>query len=90
MAEIWEAIQPYSGWIIFGIFLLLMMRMHAGGGCGMGHGQHGSHGSSDEQPTERTATGSDGGSATRRAADGTDRTGAESSPVSSRRSGGCH
>jgi hypothetical protein len=86
MAEIWEAIQPYRGWIIFGIFLLLMMRMHAGGGCGMGHGAHGSRGSSNEQPTNQTAN----DSAPRRAANETDRGGAESLPVSSSRSGGCH
>jgi hypothetical protein len=87
MAEIWEAIRPYSGWIIFGVFLLLMMRMHAGGGCGMGHGQHGSHGSSEEQPTGRPT----GRSVDRReGAEGTDRDDPGRAAVTGRRSGSCH
>jgi hypothetical protein len=37
--ELWQAIEPYAGWIVFGVLLLLMMRMR-GGCCGMGHGSH--------------------------------------------------
>ena len=85
MGEIWQAIQPYSGWIIFGVFLILMMRMHAGGGCGMGHGSHGQHASDDSagEPLSRRP-------ADRRAADGTDQADAERTAVTGRRSGGCH
>ena len=90
MGEIWQAIQPYSGWIIFGVFLLLMMRMHAGGGCGMGHGQHGSHGSSGNQSTDRSAGRPDGQTPDRGTADGTDRDDSERTAVAGRRSGGCH
>lgn len=39
MNELWQAIEPYAGWIALGVFLLLMTRM-GGGGCGMGHGSH--------------------------------------------------
>jgi hypothetical protein len=86
MAEIWEAIRPYSGWIIFGVFLLLMMRMHTGGGCGMGHGAHGQgtpRESIDDEPTNRSAD--------RRAAAGeTNGDEPERQAVAGRRSGGCH
>jgi hypothetical protein len=40
----WEFLQTYGIWILFGILFLLMMRMHGhgmhgmGGGCGMGMG----------------------------------------------------
>lgn len=89
MGEIWQAIQPYSGWIIFGVFLLLMMRMHAGG-CGMGHGQHGSHGSSGDQSTDRSAGRPDGQKPDRGTANGADRDDPERTAVAGRRSGGCH
>ena len=51
----WEFLQTYGIWILFGIMFLLMMRMHSGGmrgggmhsggmhgggGCGMGDEQH--------------------------------------------------
>jgi hypothetical protein len=48
----WEFLQNYGIWIVFGVLFLLMMRMHRGGmhgngmggGCGMGmshdHNQH--------------------------------------------------
>jgi hypothetical protein len=42
----WEFLQTYGIWILFGILFLLMMRMHSGGahgmrgGCGMGHDQY--------------------------------------------------
>ena len=85
MGEIWQAIQPYSGWIFFGVFFLLMMRMHAGGGCGMGHGSHGQH-ESNESPGEPLSK----RPADRREADGTDRAAPESAAVTGRRSGGCH
>ena len=39
MNELWQAIEPYAGWIVLGVFLLLRMRMR-GGCCGMGHGSH--------------------------------------------------
>lgn len=91
MGEIWQAIQPYSGWIIFGVFLLLMMRMHAGGGCGMGHGSHGQHGSSDEEPKDRPTDRPDGRQADRRpVADGADENDRERTAVAGRRSGGRH
>ena len=32
-----EFLQAYGAWIVFGLFFLLMMRMH-GGGHGMDHG----------------------------------------------------
>lgn len=40
----WQFLQTYGIWILFGIFFILMMRMHGGGmhghgmggGCGMG------------------------------------------------------
>jgi hypothetical protein len=38
--ELWQTIQPYSGWIIVGIFLLLMIGTR-GGCCGIGHRSHG-------------------------------------------------
>lgn len=39
----WEFLQAYGYWIVLGLFLVFMLRMHAGGGCGMGPGQHGNH-----------------------------------------------
>ena len=88
MGEIWQAIQPYSGWIIFGVFLLLMLRMHAGGGCGMGHGQHGSSG---DQSTDRPAGRPDTRPADRgTVADGADGDDPERTAVAGRRSGGRH
>ena len=43
----WEFLQAYGLWIVFGLFFLLMMRMcgGGGGGCGMGH----SHSDQDQQ-----------------------------------------
>lgn len=43
----WQLLQTYGSWILFGIVFLLMMRMHSGGmhghggghGMGMGHQQ---------------------------------------------------
>ena len=35
-----EFLQTYGTWIVFGIFFVLMLRMHGGGGCGMGHQDH--------------------------------------------------
>jgi hypothetical protein len=49
MTEIWQAIQPYSSWIFFALFLLLMLRMHAGGGCG-------SHRHTGSQPGDGDST----------------------------------
>jgi hypothetical protein len=67
MIEFWQAIQPYSSWIVLGVLTLVMMRMQTGGGCGMRHGSHGQYqpdGSSDERrvngpagrPDERRST----------------------------------
>ena len=39
----WEFLQAYGVWIVFGLFFLFMLRMHGGGGCGMGHDQHSGH-----------------------------------------------
>lgn len=47
-----EFLQTYGSWIIFGLLMLLMFRMHGGGqggahsgghGCGMGPGGHSDH-----------------------------------------------
>lgn len=77
----WEFIQANGVWILLGVFLLLMLRMHAGGaGCGMGHGSHGN----DEEPTNA-----------RRRLPSDDATAAEASTATERlatrsRAGGCH
>ncbi len=34
-----EFFQAYGSWILFGLLFLFMLRMHGGGGCGMGHRQ---------------------------------------------------
>ena len=41
-----EFVQTYGSWIVFGLFFLVMMRMHGGHG-GMGHGAGGHRQSSD-------------------------------------------
>lgn len=53
----WAFLQTYGIWILFGLYFLWMLRMHAGGrGCGMGHQQHQGHTSQhsgqDEDYTE--------------------------------------
>ena len=48
----WEFIQAYGYWIVFGLFLVFMLRMHAGGGCGAGHGGHGEHGTTKPTRTD--------------------------------------
>jgi hypothetical protein len=50
----WEFLQTYGIWILFGIMFLLMMRMHSGGmhgggGCGMGMGDEQHNEPSDRQ-----------------------------------------
>jgi len=48
-----EFLQAYGVWILFGLFFLVMMRMHGspgGTGCGMGGHDHGSH---DEPAAEK-------------------------------------
>lgn len=57
----WEFLQAYWYWIVFGLFLVFMLRMHASGGCGMGHGQRGDHGT--EKPTRREKDSESGASA---------------------------
>lgn len=48
-----EFFQAYGSWILFGLFFLIMVRMHgSGGGCGMGRQHH------TEEPTPK-ATGAD-------------------------------
>lgn len=43
-----EFLQAYGTWIVLAGFFILMLRMHAGGGgCGMGHPEHGA--STDEK-----------------------------------------
>lgn len=39
-SAMWEFLQAYGSWIIFGLFFLLMVGMHGRGGHGMGHGEH--------------------------------------------------
>ena len=43
----WAFLQTYGIWLLVGVFVFLMFRMHSGGmhsgmggGCGMGHDQH--------------------------------------------------
>ena len=49
----WEFLQAYGYWIVAGLFLVFMLRMHAGGGCGSGHGGHGGDGQRGETgPTD--------------------------------------
>jgi hypothetical protein len=51
----WEFLQTYSIWILFGLLFLLMMRRHGGGmhgmggGCGMGMGHDQYNEPSDRQ-----------------------------------------
>lgn len=71
----WQFLQTYGFWIVFGIFFLLMMRMHRGGmggmhgngmggGCGMGMG----HDQSNEPSnTQRAVPLHDGTSESQRA-----------------------
>lgn len=36
-----QFLQAYGGWILIGLFFLLMLGLHgSGAGCGMGHGDH--------------------------------------------------
>lgn len=54
-----EFLQAYSSWILFGLFFLVLMRMHGsrgGMGCGMGGHQHQTesshqHGAEKDQET---------------------------------------
>lgn len=55
MSAIWEFFQDYGSWMVFGVLLVFMLRMHAVGGCGMGHGQHGEHSSAKPRPTDANA-----------------------------------
>lgn len=54
----WTFLQTYGIWILFGLYFLWMLRMHASGrGCGMGHTQHpsdrsGQDGRQHEEDTE--------------------------------------
>lgn len=45
----WEFLQANWLWIVLGLSVLFMFRMHGSGGCGMGHSSHGgSHRHEDE------------------------------------------
>jgi hypothetical protein len=46
----WQFIQTYGLWIVFGIFFLLMMRMHFGGMGGMHGGGGGMNMDRSEEP----------------------------------------
>ena len=52
----WEFIQAYGYWIVIGLFLVFMLRMHLGGHSG--HGRGGGDGERDG--TGPTGTDSDG------------------------------
>ncbi len=69
-----EFFQAYGSWILFGLFFLIMLRMHGSGGCGMGHKQH------TDEPARRP-TDADGVASN---------TEAGGTPVGKARSGGCH
>lgn len=50
MTVMWEFLQSYWGWILFGVMFLFMMRAHGhGDGCGMGGHED------TKQPKERDA-----------------------------------
>ena len=58
----WAFLQTYGIWILFGLYFLWMLRMHASGrGCGMGHSHHQGHPSQragqDEEYIEAYSTG---------------------------------
>lgn len=46
-----EFLQAYGFWIVFGLFFVFMLRMHAGGGCGAGHGSHQQPSDARREPT---------------------------------------
>ena len=48
----WEFLQAYGTWILFGVFFIFMLRMHAGGGCGMSHEQPSDQGTAKRAATE--------------------------------------
>lgn len=50
----WEFLQANGSWIVLGLFFVLMLRMHVGGGHGMGHGGHGAPGDQKDRPDART------------------------------------
>lgn len=50
----WEFLQAYGSWIIGGLLLLLMLRMHSGGmGCGAVHSDHAQRASPDNLAAQR-------------------------------------
>lgn len=63
-----EFLQAYGSWILFGLFFLVMMRMHGsqgGMGCGMGGHDHGGRaeipaekreGQGEEQPPHKSGS----------------------------------
>lgn len=53
-----EFVQTYGVWILVGGFFLLMMRMHSGGGCGMGGHDHETQKDKDtKEGTQETTSG---------------------------------
>ena len=50
----WEFLQAYGSWIIGGLLLLLMLRMHGGGmGCGGGQSDHAQSAPPDNPAAQR-------------------------------------
>lgn len=56
----WEFLRANWLWILLGVSLLFMFRMHGAGGCGMGHGGHGGHRHEDETSENGDAAGNAG------------------------------
>ena len=73
----WEFIQANATWIILGVFFVLMLRMHGGAGCGMGHGGHEDQSAAKRRPGAADSEPDDAGVAAGQAR-------------STKRSGGCH
>ncbi len=51
----WEFLQAYGTWILFGVFFVFMLRMHTSGGCGMAHEQHSDPSTTKRAPAEPVA-----------------------------------
>ncbi len=78
-----QFLQAYGTWILLGLFFVVMLRMHAGGGgCGMGHGESADPAQTPRQPPIDEAT-------TAETTTGQTKTLTASTPPN-HRSGGCH
>ena len=73
----WEFLQANGYWIALGVFLVVMVRMHAGGGCGMGHGDHQQRPGSRQRPPAEDSEADEANAGT-------------AGQPTTRRSGGCH